>query len=187
MPIGQTPQLKASMFGRMPVGGPKPQGGGQPAPKGSGPKGVALEARIGIQAPAAVIWEVIYDLDRWSQWNPLYPQAAGAIRIGEKLKLTVAIPGEPPRDIEPVVLEWVPDEQLHWKLSMLGGFIRSTRFVEIEALAEASCIVANGEIFAGLMGTSLARRLGGKITRGFREMNEALKGRAEALWQARQG
>lgn len=189
MPVGQTPQLKASMFGRMPVGAkPAPGANGQPAPKGGGgPKGIPLEARIGIQAPASVIWDVIYDLDAWSQWNPMYPKASGAVRIGETLKLTVAVPGEEPREIEPTVLEWVPNEQLHWKLSMLGGFIKSTRFIEIETLADASCIVANGEIFSGLMGASLARRMGGKITRGFREMNEALKSRAESLWQAQQG
>lgn len=187
MPIGQTPQLRASMFGRMPVGAKPPAGAnGQPAPKGGGgPKGVALEARVGIQSPPDVIWEVIADLDGWSQWNPMYPKASGVIRIGEKLALTVAVPGQPPQEIQPTVLEWVPNEQLHWKLSMLSGFIKSTRFIEIEALAEESCIVSNGEIFSGLMGTSLAKRMGGPITRGFREMNEALKVRAETLWRRR--
>jgi hypothetical protein len=184
MAIGQTPQLKASMFGRTPVGGAKtPTGGGLPVAKG--PKGVPLEARVGIQAPAHVIWDVLYDLDSWSQWNPMYPKAAGAIRIGETLKLTVAVPGQPPQEIAPTVLEWVPNEQLHWKLSMLGGFIKSTRFIEIETLADESCIVSNGELFSGLMGPSLAKRMGGSITRGFREMNEALKARAELLWQRR--
>jgi len=182
-PIPSGPQLKASMFGRMPVGGPKPAGGGPPAPKG--PSGVRLEHRVGIQAPAEVIWEAIADLPGWSQWNPLYPKAEGHIRIGEKLNLTLALPGQPPRQIQPVVMDWVPNEQLHWRLTMLGGFIKSVRYIEIETLAEASCIVSNGEIFSGMMGPSLARRMGRPITRGFRQMDEALKDRAEDLWRRR--
>ena len=179
MPIAPPPQLKASMFGRMPVGGPKPKGG-IPAPKA--PSGVRIEHRIGIQAPAEVVWEVLYDLEGWSRWNPLYIKAAGRVRIGETLSVTLALPGEAPREIRPVVLEWVPNEQLHWKLSLLGGFIRTVRYMEIEALAEQSCIVSNGEIYGGMMGPGLARRLGGRIHKGFRLMNEALKAEAEARW-----
>ena len=93
---------------------------------------------------------------------------------------------KPPRQIKPTVLEWVPNEQLHWKLNMLGGLVRTIRFFEIEALAETSCIVSNGEIIGGLMGPRLGKRMARTIYRAFIEMNEALKARAEALWQARQ-
>ncbi len=61
----------------------------------------------------------------------------------------------------------------------------TTRFFEIESLAEASCIVSSGELFAGMMGPSVAKRMGRTIYRGFAEMDEALKARAEALWAAR--
>jgi len=183
MPIGPTPQLKASMFGRMPVGGAKPKGSGPPAPKA--PAGVRIEHRIGVQAPGEVIWQLIYDLDGWSRWNPMYTSAAGEIRIGGKLDLTLQVPGDAPRQIQPTVLEWVPNEQLHWRLSMLSGMIKTTRYIEIEQLAEASCIISNGEIFGGFMGASLARRSGVAIHRGFREMSEALKAEAERIWQSR--
>jgi len=174
------------MFGRMPVGGAdKKKGGGAPAPKG--PSGVRIEHRVGIQAPAEVIWEVIYELEKWGEWNPLYTQAAGDIRIGGRLDLTVVVPGQPARQLQPTVLEWVPHEQLHWRTTMLGGFITTTRYFEIEALAEESCIVSNGEIFGGMMGPSFARRIGRAMNRGVREMGEALKERSEALWQARKG
>ena len=182
MPIAPPPPLKASMFGRMPVGGAKPKGSGTPAPKG--PSGERIEHRVGIQAPAEVIWELIYDLASWRDWNPLYPKAAGDIRIGSTLDLTLALPGQQPRQIHPVIREWVPNEQLHWNLSVMGGLMKTVRYVEIEQLAEASCIVSNGEIFGGMMGASAAKRMGRAIHRGFREMNEALKARAEARWQA---
>lgn len=175
MPMNTTPQTFniASGF--------KFKGGG-----GGGPGGVRIEHRVGIQAPADVIWDVLYDLEGWSRWNPLYPKASGQIRIGSTLNLTLAIPDEPPREIQPVVLEWVPREQLHWRLKMLGGLISNTRYVEIEQLAETSCIVSNGELFGGFLGPRAAARMGRKVWRGFEAMSLALKAESEARWKAAQ-
>lgn len=180
MPFTPPPPLKSGLFGMRGPQPAKPKGG--PAPKA--PAGVRIEHRVGIQAPATAIWAVIYDLPRWSEWNPLYPEAEGQIRLGETLSLTLAIPGQTPQQIRPRVLEWVPDEQLHWRLTLLGGMISTTRYIEIEQLADAGCIVSNGELFGGLMGPSLAKRMGRQVHRGFRDMSEALKARAEAAWRA---
>jgi len=177
MPIAPAPQLKAGLFGR--GGTPKAPKSPTGAPPARGPKGVPIENRIGVQASAEDIWRIVADLPSWEAWNPLYPKAAGEIRIGSKLALTLVLPGQPPQEIRPTVLDWVPNEQLHWRLSMLGGLMKTTRYIEIEQLAERSCIVSNGEIFGGLMGPSVARRLGRAIRRGFVAMNEALKARAE--------
>jgi hypothetical protein len=185
MPIAPQPQLKAGPFGtRGGVSlGPKPVDMKLPAPKP--PSGMRIEHRVGVQAPAEVIWEVISDLKSWEQWCALYPKASGDIRIGAVLDITLALPGEAPREIKPTVLEWVPNEQLHWKLTMLGGLVRTIRYFEIESLAEASCIVSNGEYIGGLMGPRLGKRTARNIYRAFVDMNDALKARAEALWQAR--
>lgn len=181
MPIAPPPQLNAGLFARTPRGPPKSPGKG-PAP--AGPKGVRVEHRIGVAAPAETVWEVLRDLDRWHEWNPLYPKAAGQIRIGEALDLAMVLPGAAQRPIRPVVLDWVPNEQLHWRLTMFNGLVKTTRYFEIEALAQASCILTNGEIFSGLMGSTVVRQMGGSIRRGMIAMNEALKERAEAVWQA---
>lgn len=156
-----------------------------PAP--SGPSGLRIEHRIGIQAPAEVIWDILYDVEHWAEWNPLYVQAAGQIRIGSQLDLTMVIGDEPPMVIHPVVLEWVPNDQIHWRLKMMGGLISTTRFLEIEELDTAACIFSNGEIFGGLMGPSVGKRMGRKIYRAFLAMDEALKERAEAVWRAQGG
>lgn len=182
MAINNQPQLKASMFGRMPVGGAKPKGAGGKGglPAWRGPKGLRTEHRIGVQADALAIWEIIADLDRWADWNPLYTKASGAIRIGAPLTLAQALPGMEPHTLHGKVLEWVPGDQLHFQMSALGGLVRATRYVEIEELAEGSCIVTTGDITGGLLGPSMARSLQPRLYRGFKAMNEALKARAEA-------
>ena len=186
MPIKPEPDLLAGPFAKRGTMGPRlatPDAGSRlPPPKA--PSGLRVEDRIGIQAPAEVIWEIVRDLDRWSEWNPTYPLATGQIRIGEVLSVTLALPGQSPQMLTPRVLEWVPNEQLHWQLKMMGGLIRTLRYIEIETLANQSCVVDNGEIFGGLMGPSLGKRMGRTVQRGFRAMNEALKARAEAEWAA---
>ena len=185
MPISNMPQLKAGPFGTRggPRLGPQPTSTELPPPKA--PSGVRIEHRVGVQAPAEVIWEVISDLKSWERWNPLYPKASGDIRIGAALDLTLALPDQPPQQIQPTVLEWVPNEQLHWRLTMLGGLVRTIRYFEIENLGAESCIVSNGEILGGLVGPRVGKRMGRNLYRAFVGMNEALKTRAEALWQAR--
>ena len=186
MPVGPQPQLKATPFQRNTKLGPGIEGPkALPPPKG--PSGLRIEHRIGIQAPAEIIWELIHDLDSWADWNPLYPKASGAIRIGGQLDLTLALPNREPRDFQATVIEWVPNEQLHWRTRLKRGLIRTVRYIEIQSLAEASCIVENGEIVGGLLGPRTAKPMGRTIYLGFTAMNEALKARAELLWSQRKG
>ena len=183
MPLAPSPKLKASMFGRMPVGGDKPRGkDGLPAY--AGPRGARTEHRIGVQAPAEVIWEIVADVDAWPSWCALYPQARGTLRIGAPLDLTAQLPGMDPAAAPAKVIEWVPNEQLHFQIRLARGLALATRYIEIEQLAAESCVVSNGEILGGLLGPSIARRLGSRPARAFRAMNEALKARAEARWAA---
>jgi hypothetical protein len=183
MPMAPPPKLKAGMFARTVNLGPKPTGPAAPPPP-KPPPGVRIEHRIGIQAPAEVIWEIVRDLAHWADWNPTYPRAAGEIRIGGQLDVTAALPGQPQAEIKAVVLDWVPNEQLHWKTTAKGGLVKTVRFIEIETLAETGCIVSNGEYIGGLMGGGVVRRIGRSAYRGFLAMNEALKTRAEAEWLA---
>jgi len=151
---------------------------------GGGPGGARVEERVGIQTSVDRVWELIYDLPGWASWNPLYTQAQGAVRIGHVLTLTQALPGRPPAVIQPRVLEWVPNEQLHWRLSRMGGLATATHYIEIEKLTETSCIVANGELIGGLLGGYAFGPTARALRRGLREMNAALKAAAEAAWAA---
>jgi len=143
-----------------------------------------IEHRIGVQTPAAPIWEMINDFNGWGAWNPLYPKASGVIAFDAKLDLTVAIPGEAPREIHPTVVDWTPNEQIIWRLSMLGGLIRTTRYIETETLKNGNCIFSNGEIFEGRLAWLVDRKRRRAIKAGFVAFGEAVRDRAEAAWKA---
>lgn len=138
-----------------------------------------LEHRIGIQAPAEAVWALVADVDRWPQWSGLYSAAKGVVRIGEKHEVVVNLLGHKPVRVTSTVVDWVPNEQLHLEIRMLGGLMRSVRYFEIEHLTATACIFANGEMFGGLLGPAIARRLRRPIREGFRSMGEAAKALAE--------
>lgn len=146
-----------------------------------------FESRIGLQVPAEVIWELVSDIDRWPRWQSVYTKASGKLRIGEKLSLTLAAPGEAPRDLTPTVLDWVPEEQILWVEKRWRGWVKIIRFIEIEAVAPGACIFANGEQYQGLLGDMYADRHRRTAKKTFAAFSEAVREKAEAIWRERSG
>lgn len=187
MPMAPPPKLKAGMFARTPVSlGPKPIGEAK-LPPAKPPPGVRIEHRVGIQAPAEVIWEILSDIDHWGDWSVLYPRATGQVKIGAPVSATLALPGEEPREINPQIIEWVPYEQIIWGDIQWRGWSRSTRYFEIEEMAKTACAFSTGELFDGFISKRYGNKYRRAMKKGFAAMGEALKVRAEAEWQSRQG
>ncbi len=109
----------------------------------------------------------------------MYPTAAGTLRIGAKLSLTEAIPGQPRDQIAPEVVDWVPDSQILWRDKTLGGLVKRLRYLEIEKLTDDGCIFSNGEVYEGLGVRFMSKGLKSALRRGFTELGEALKARVE--------
>eukprot|EP01039_Chlorochromonas_danica_P012162 gene12162-13831_t len=134
-----------------------------------------IEHRIGVRAPPSAVWEVLTDLEGWSRWNPLYPRASGKLAIGARLSLTLALPNAKPEDISPVLVDWVPDMQLVWRLRLMGGLITTTRYMEIEPLDEGrAAVFSHGEVFDGPVAFFMPKALRKTIKSGFVAMSEAL-------------
>lgn len=145
----------------------------------------AVEHRIGVQAPAEIVWEVVSDFEGWAHWNPLYRRAEGAMRVGSTLVLEQHLPGEAPTVIQPIVQDWVPYEQLHWRSSRLGGFVTAIRYLEIENMGPANATFSNGELFMGLLLRFVSRDERRRLKAAFTAMGEAVRDRAEAIWSER--
>jgi len=147
----------------------------------------AVEHRIGVQAPAEIVWEVVSEFETWTHWNPLYRKAEGQMKIGTALVLEQHLPGEPPRVIQPVVQDWVPYEQLHWRSTRMGGFVTAIRYLEIENMGPANSTFSNGELFMGMLLRFVGRDERRKLKAAFAAMGEAVRDRAEAIWSERSG
>ena len=146
-----------------------------------------IEHRLGVAAPASVVWQVLAELERWAEWNPLYVRAEGALRIGTQLTLTQALDGRPTVLIQPTLVDWVPDAQIVWRLSQNGGMIQRLRYLEIDKLGDEACIFSNGEDWTGLLARFIPVEHRRAMRAGFAAMGEAVCEQAIKLWNQQGG
>ena len=138
-----------------------------------------IEHRIGIGAPASVIWEVVSRfLGLALTGDPVYPKGAGNLSYGARLTVTQALPGLAPREITPAVLDWTPDEALHWRRTFYRGFGWAIRFLEIESISATGCIFSNGELYGGWLGPRAVRPIRRAVRAGCVALGEAVKRKA---------
>lgn len=138
---------------------------------------VQIEHRVGIQASADRIWELVSELEKWEHWNPLHPGATGRIGFGSPLQVVEAFPGEDRRTVEVKVVEWEPRQQLVWRSQ---GFMSLwLRFLEIDELGPTNCIFSNGVVVDGFLGKREAKKRKQALKLGFGILGEAIKEKAE--------
>jgi hypothetical protein len=138
-----------------------------------------LDTAIEIDAPADVVWSILTELESYPAWNPFIRSAAGELRAGELLEVTIQPPGRGEFSFAPELLVVTPNRELRWrgKLWVEGLFDGEHVFV-IEPLAPDRVRLRHFEAFDGV----LVPLLGGMLRdteQGFNAMNAALKQRAE--------
>jgi hypothetical protein len=138
-----------------------------------------IRTEIGIDRPAAVVWTVLADIDRWPEWNP-FAKASGRLAVGERLNVEIRPPGQKPMRFRPTVVKLEPGVELRW-LGHLGppGIFDGEHGFRIEPSGAESCCFEHFEAFKGVLAGPLLWLAGDATRRGFEAMNLALKARAE--------
>lgn len=149
-------------------------------------KSFTLEHRIGIQAPAETVWEIVSNLKAWPSWNPYYSQFDVDLRIGAPAVITLTLPESEPRTVKGNVIDWIPYEQVHIGVKFMGSLWQATRYLEIDAVSKDACILANGDYHFGPLARFMPRALRATARRVFEHTNEMIKQKAEAAFQAAQ-
>jgi hypothetical protein len=141
-----------------------------------------LCTEIEIQASDTRVWELLTDFANFPNWNPFIRQAKGEVKVGAQLVIHVQPSGASGMTFKPVVLKVEPNRELCWlgRLVIPGLFDGEHTFT-IEALEANRVRFTQREIFTGLLVPLFARRLNSDTQRGFEEMNQALKSRAEQI------
>ena len=139
-----------------------------------------LRAEIEIQASAEQVWQLLTDFDRFPEWNPFIRWAKGEAKTSERLEVHIQPSGTGGMTFKPVVLNAEPNHELRWLgRLLLPGLFDGEHIFTIESLGADRVRLTQREVFTGLLVPLLARSLDSNTLRGFEEMNQALKARAE--------
>ncbi len=138
-----------------------------------------IRTEVGIDRPAADVWAILADIDRWPEWNP-FAKASGRLAVGEKLHVEIRPPGKRAMTFRPTVVKLDPGAELRW-LGHLGlpGLFDGEHGFHIEPEGDGRCRFHHFETFKGVLAGPLLWLVGDATRRGFEAMNLALKARAE--------
>lgn len=139
-----------------------------------------LVTTIAIDAPPERVWEVLTDFGRYPTWNP-FMRVAGRATEGARLAVELHPPEGRGASFRPTVTSADYGREFRWvgHLGVPGLFDGEHRFVlEPDADGEGTTLT-HAETFRGVLSGLLYGMVGADTEAGFRQMNEALKARAE--------
>jgi hypothetical protein len=138
-----------------------------------------LRTDLEIGAPPERVWQVLTDFDEYPEWNPFIRSIEGELVLGSQLRVRIEPPGARGMTFKPTVRAVEPERELRWlgRLFVPGLFDGEHRLA-VEPLDGGRSRFVQSERFSGLLVRPFAKTLAA-TERGFVEMNEALKRRAE--------
>jgi hypothetical protein len=141
-----------------------------------------IRSAIEIRAPLETVWGVLTDFATYPDWNPHVRRVEGAVGNGAHITIHTRPPGGRVIVMRPTVTTWEPPNELRWR----GTFLTSRLFkgehgFRVEANGSNKVRFVQDETFSGLLVPIYARLRLPRTRRGFDEMNEALRDRAEKI------
>jgi hypothetical protein len=138
-----------------------------------------LRTEIEIQASPDKVWQVLTNLDRYTEWNPFIHHAIGKAKVGEKVDITFRS-GSKDMTLHCTVVKVEPNRELCWKYHViLPGLWSGEHSFTIEPMGANRVRFIDKEMFTGLLIPLQAKDIDTNSRRDFEAMDKALKARAE--------
>ena len=146
---------------------------------------LSLHTRIEIAASPLRVWSILSDFDAYASWNPALRSAKGKAVRGSVLQVVIQWPGLKRDDYLLAVTAVEPERELRWlgHFGTKGLMDGDHRFV-IDATGDERVILTQSEDFSGLLVPLFGYWLRRNVLDGFKQVNEALKRRAENATRA---
>jgi hypothetical protein len=138
-----------------------------------------ITSTVDIDATPQRVWEILTDFDSYPEWNPFIRRASGRPERGAKLEVRIEPPGGRRMTFKPTVLAAEPARELRWVgRLLLPRIFDGEHSFRIEPGDDRVRFVQS-ERFTGALVPLFGKTLE-QTRRGFEQMNQALKSRAEA-------
>lgn len=144
--------------------------------------GLTLSSEITVAASPARIWAVLTDFPAYGMWNRTIPAIQGEPIAGTSLRVIIEWPDLRRGNYRLVVLAAKAQQELRWlgRFGFPGLMDGDHRFL-LEANKTGGTKVVQVENFSGALVPCFAPWLRDNVLRGFAQMNQALKVRAESM------
>jgi hypothetical protein len=141
-----------------------------------------IKSTIEIRAPLDTVWRVLTDFPAYREWNPHLREVRGKPREGGRLMVLSQPPGGRPIALRPKLVVWRPPHEFRWQGTFLWASLFSGEHgFRLEPLPGGRVRFIHEETFRGLLVPIYARLRLASTKRGFTQMNEALRDRAERI------
>jgi hypothetical protein len=139
-----------------------------------------IRSAIEIRAPIDTVWHVLTDFGAYPEWNPHIRRIVGTAKQGARLAIHSQPPGGRVVVMRPRVTTWAPPNELRWRATFLNRRLFSGEHgFKLEPTAANRVRFVQDETFSGLLVPIYSRLRLPRTRRGFDEVNEALRDRAE--------
>lgn len=138
-----------------------------------------ITTEIEINAQPSRVWQVLTDFEKYPTWNPFIKKISGELKRDAKLEVHMPDPRGGTMIFTPTVLDVEDDKELRWFGRSEGDVFNGEHHFLIEPLENNKVHFTQSEKFTGSMVESLVGWLDTTVKQNFRDMNEALKQRAE--------
>lgn len=140
-----------------------------------------VRTEIMIDAPAQRVFQILIDVGRYEEWNPLIVSARGKVAPGEKLEICIRLRGKPDLPYVVRILRVAPESEFVWIGRMkVKGILDGTHSFELFPVGPSRVRLVQREEFRGLLVPFVWRTfLDSRMREGFEAANRNLKEYAE--------
>ncbi len=148
---------------------------------------VIVSDTVEVEAPSRLVWDILLDMPRYSEWNPFCIRAVSTLEMGAAVEMMLTnyvVPGSLFPNVE-YICALVPEELISWQLPYSALWPYPARRDQIiERVGANRCRYHSTDAFLGQYGIHVFRFAGPWVKRAFDDTARALKQRAEAMFKA---
>ena len=143
-------------------------------------KAPVLHVETVVDATPEQVWEALADFGGWDAWNPTLFHASGPPAVGSQVRMTLRLgPFKVPMRQQILAIN-APHELVWRSLQPVQSALDVVRRFNIEALEGGRSRLLQSETTNGFLGAIEVRLLGKAITKGYRNLGQALGQRVAA-------
>lgn len=142
---------------------------------------IIIDATVEVNAPHDIVWDVITDFRRYSEWNPFVVECDSTLKIGDPIVMRVHVFEAFAQRQREIIFEHDPGRRFCYGVSGMLGAIHSNRCHEVRSLDSASSEYRSHFELSGWLSPVVSGLLGRQLRRGFHAMTESIRTRSEQL------